>query len=89
MINILFGYIFFPLKKILCINLGTIFIWHFFYYYTSKKVDIIGEFFKALGLNISIVNIISILSISSLIYLALRVIKIFLVKFLKNKDFLN
>ena len=37
MINILSGYTFFPLKKILCINLGTIFIWHFFYYYTSKK----------------------------------------------------
>ncbi len=85
-INILSGYLSISFKKILIINLTSIFIWHFLYFYLSKKIDLIGMLFKDLGLNISITNIISIITLSSLIYLTLKVFKIIILKILKKKD---
>lgn len=85
-INILSGYLSIPFKKILIINLSSIFIWHFLYFYLSKKIDLIGILFKNLGLNISITNIFSILTLSSLIYLILKLLKGIILIILKKKD---
>jgi len=74
------GYISYPLYKTLYVNLITCFVFHFFYFYLSKKIDLISNLFESVGLNVSISVILSIISLSSLFALVLKILKYFFFK---------
>tara|TARA_B100000242_G_C42951472_1_gene441166 strand:+ start:65 stop:634 length:570 start_codon:yes stop_codon:yes gene_type:complete len=87
--NIASGFINLPIKKIIIVNLAISFIYHFLYYYTVNEIDIASNLLSRIGLEISIVKIISILNSVIIVYLILRLIKLISSKILEKKSKIN
>ena len=72
-LNIFLGFTKFSLKKTFIINNIALIPWQFLYFYSATKVDPLSEIISKLGINITIVKLISFISITSITFLSIRI----------------
>ena len=72
-LNIFLGFSNFSLKKTFIINNIALLPWQLLYFYSATKVDPLSEIISKLGIDITIVKLISFISITSITFLSIRI----------------
>ena len=73
-LNIFLGFSNFSLKKTFIINNIALLPWQLLYFYSATKLDPLSEIISRLGINITIVKLLSFISITSITFLSIRIL---------------